>query len=124
MTALEHGTGVAPPDPSSEPDAEDGAALDSLCNGSPLQISSGADPCCDGIDDYRQGGDLFRLIGAEAQGRLMDNIAEAMHGAPADIARRLIAHFYKADPDYGIGVATRLGLSAADLSAVPVAATK
>jgi catalase len=53
----------------------------------------------------------------------MDNIAEAMQGVPVEIVKRQIVHFYKADPDYGIGVATRLGLSAADLpSASAVAA--
>jgi catalase len=28
-----------------------------------------------------------------------------------------VKHFYRADPDYGIGVATRMGLSASDLPA-------
>jgi catalase len=49
------------------------------------------------------------------QGQLMDNIAAAMQGVPVDIVRRQVAHFFRADPDYGIGVATRMGLSVADL---------
>jgi catalase len=46
----------------------------------------------------------------------MDNITEAMEGVPAEIVKRQIAHFHKADPDYGIGVASRMGISIADLS--------
>jgi catalase len=53
----------------------------------------------------------------DSQQRLMDNIAEAMQGVPMEIVKRQVAHFYKADPDYGIGVATRMGLSAADVPA-------
>ena len=37
----------------------------------------------------------------------MDNIAAAMGGVPAEIMRRQIAHFAKADPAYGAGVAQR-----------------
>jgi catalase len=100
-----------------EPNSFNGAAQDERFLEPPLKISGDADRYDhrDGNDDYRQPGDLFRLIGTEAQARLMDNIAEAMQGVPVEIAKRQIAHFYKADPDYGIGVARRLGLSVADL---------
>ena len=64
---------------------------------------------------YTQPGNLFRLMPPDAQARLMDNIRDAMQGVPLEIVRRQIAHFYRADPDYGIGVATRMGLSAGDL---------
>jgi catalase len=47
----------------------------------------------------------------EAQGRLMDNIAAAMQGVPAAILERQIAHFLRCDPDYGRGVAARVGLA-------------
>ncbi len=40
----------------------------------------------------------------------MTNIANAMKGVPEEIQRRQIAHFAKADPAYGAGVAERLGL--------------
>jgi catalase len=43
----------------------------------------------------------------------MDNLAGAMAGVPEDIQRRQIAHFAKADPAYGTGVAARLGLEIA-----------
>ena len=83
----------------------------------PLKISGDADRYNHrvGNDDYTQPGNLFRLMTAEQRNRLMDNIAEAMQGVPVDIVKRQVGHFYKADPDYGIGVATRMGLSAADL---------
>ncbi len=79
----------------------------------PLKISGDADRYDhrDHNDDYRQPGDLFRLIGADAQARLMDNIAEAMRDVPTEIAKRQVAHFYRADPNYGRGVAKRMGLS-------------
>ncbi len=66
-----------------------------------------------GNDDYRQPGDLFRLMTPSQQDALMDNIVAAMGGVPQDILRRQIAHFAKADPAYGAGVARRLGLEAA-----------
>jgi catalase len=52
----------------------------------------------------------------------MDNIAEAMRGVPVKIVKRQIAHFHKADPEYGIGVADRMGLTAADLGGTSAAA--
>jgi catalase len=69
-----------------------------------------------GNDDYKQPGDLFRLMTAEQQGRLMDNLAEAMQGVPVEIVKRQIAHFYRADKAYGLGVAKRMGLEAETLT--------
>ena len=40
----------------------------------------------------------------------MDNTAEAMQGVPVEIVKRWTAHCYKADPEYGRGVAVRMGL--------------
>jgi catalase len=51
----------------------------------------------------------------DARQRLMDNIAAAMQGVPNEIVKRQVLHFYRADPDYGIGVAIRMGLSIDDL---------
>jgi catalase len=66
-----------------------------------------------GNDDYSQAGDLFRLLDDGARARLLDNIAGAMRPVPEAIQRRQIAHFAKADPAYGAGVAERLGLAVA-----------
>jgi catalase len=99
-----------------EPNSFDGAVQDERFLEPPLQISGNAARYDHraGNDDYRQPGDLFRLMGKQAQARLMDNMAEAMQGVPAEIVRRQIGHCYKADPDYGTGVAGRMKLTVAD----------
>jgi catalase len=88
----------------------------------PLKISGDADRYDHrvgndrvGNDDYTQPGNLFRLMKPDARQRLMDNIATAMQGVPQEIVKRQVLHFYRADPDYGIGVAIRMGLSTDDL---------
>jgi catalase len=64
----------------------------------------------EGNDDYKQAGDLFRLMGHDAQQRLIQNIVGSMQGIPEHIQKLQISHFYKADPQYGLGVAAGLGL--------------
>jgi len=71
----------------------------------------------DGNDDYRQAGDLFRLMSSLQKEQLFENIRAAMDGVPVEIVKRQVAHFYRADPDYGVGVAKRMGLAASDLPA-------
>ncbi len=44
------------------------------------------------------------------QQRLIGNIVAAMAPVPEAIQRRQIAHFSKADPAYGAGVAKGLGI--------------
>jgi catalase len=82
----------------------------------PLKLAGDADRYDHrlGNDDYSQAGDLFRLMSADQQRQLFDNIAAAMATVPEAIQRRQLAHFAKADPAYGAGVAERLGLSAAE----------
>jgi catalase len=106
-----------------EPNSFNGPAQDTRFLEPPLKISGDAARYNhrDGNDDYRQPGDLFRLMSADAQQRLFANIAEAMQGVPLDIVKRQIAHFYKADPRYGEGVAKRLAIKIEDLG-VAVAA--
>jgi catalase len=41
----------------------------------------------------------------------MNNVAEAMQGVPVEIVKRQIGHFYKADVNYGKGVAQRMGVT-------------
>jgi catalase len=62
-------------------------------------------------DYYTQPGNLFRLMSLDARGRLINNIVASMSSVPAQIQKRQIEHFYKADPEYGIGVANGLGLA-------------
>ena len=80
----------------------------------PLALEGAADRYNhrDGNDDYTQPGNLFRLLAADAKERLMDNIAAAMQGVPKEIVERQVAHFAKADPAYGAGVARRMGVNA------------
>jgi catalase len=101
-----------------EPNSFGGAKEDKHFTEPPLSIAGAADRYNhrDGNDDYKQPGDLFRLMTPEQQGRLMDNIVEAMAGVPVEIVIRQIGHFAKADPAYGAGVAKRAGLGAADLA--------
>ena len=100
-----------------EPNSFDGPAEDKRFAEPPLALEGAADRFNhrDGNDDYTQPGNLFRLMNAEQQGRLMDNIAAAMQGVPVEIVKRQVGHFYKADPKYGLGVAERMGISKNDL---------
>jgi catalase len=70
----------------------------------------------DGNDDYTQAGNLFRLMPDDAKERLMENIAGSMKDVPQFILERQLAHFYKADPAYGNGIAAKLGLHIPELT--------
>jgi catalase len=64
----------------------------------------------EGDDDTSQLGALFRLMNASQKEQLFNNLSEAMQGVPERIVARELVHFYKADPEYGRGVAAKLGL--------------
>ena len=53
-------------------------------------------------------------MSAAQKERLFDNIKAAMDGVPTEIVKRQASLFYRADPAYGVGVATRMGLAAND----------
>lgn len=78
----------------------------------------------EGNDDYTQAGNLFRLLDADHQARLIDNIVTAMRPVRREIQLRQVPHFYRADPRYGEGIAAGLGLSLSEALAAgePVAA--
>lgn len=61
-------------------------------------------------DYYSQAGALFRLMSGEQQALLISNIVGAMQSVSRDVQERQVQHFFKADPAYGEGVATGLGL--------------
>jgi catalase len=69
-------------------------------------------------DDYKQAGDLFRLMPPAEKKALIGNIAGHMKGIPERIIKLQIEHFTKADPAYGRGVAEALGVAAPELAAV------
>ncbi|CEG67568.1 Putative Catalase [Rhizopus microsporus] len=52
-------------------------------------------------DDFVQAGDLYRLMSAEEKTDLVDNIAGHLKNAKKHIQERQIAHFKRADPEYG-----------------------
>ena len=62
-------------------------------------------------DYFSQPGNLFRLMSTEHKNLLFTNTAAAIGGAQQFIQIRHIRNCYKADPEYGRGVANALGLS-------------
>jgi catalase len=61
-------------------------------------------------DYFTQPGNLFRIMSPEQQQVLFENTARNMNGAERFIQTRHIGNCYKADPNYGIGVAKALGI--------------
>ena len=95
-----------------EPNSFGGPVEDPRYLEPPLKISGDADRYNprEGADDFIQPGALFRLMNASQKEQLFSNLAEAMQGVSERILVRQLVHFYKADPDYGRGVAAKLGL--------------
>jgi catalase len=52
-------------------------------------------------DYYSQAGALYRLMSADQKSLLVSNIVAAMSSVPKSIQQRQIAHFKRADQDYG-----------------------
>jgi catalase len=105
-------TGNLNPDAYYEPNSFNGPVQDERFREPPLKISGDADRYNhrDGNDDYRQPGDLFRLMTAHQKQQLFHNYKAAMEGVPVEIVTRQIGHCFKADPEYGTGVAKALGI--------------
>jgi catalase len=59
-------------------------------------------------DHYKQPGDLFRLMSSMQQQVLFDNTARQLRGAAVSIQERHVQNCTKADPAYGVGVASAL----------------
>jgi catalase len=96
-----------------EPNSFGGPIEDKRFSEPPLAISGDAARYDHrvGNDDYGQAGALFRLMSPGQQKQLVENITAAMQGVPEAIQLRQIAHFLKANPAYGRGVAEALGLA-------------
>ncbi|HSG99003.1 MAG TPA: catalase [candidate division Zixibacteria bacterium] len=94
-----------------EPNSFNGPVEDARFAEPPLKISGDADRYNhrEGNDDYKQPGNLFRLMNDDQKRQLIGNLAEAMDGVPRRIQARQLAHFYNADLAYGTGVAKKLG---------------
>ena len=95
-----------------EPNSFDGPVEDPRFLEPPLKISGDSDRYNprEGADDFIQPGALFRLMNASQKEQLISNLAAAMQGVPERILVRQLVHFYKADPDYGRGLAAKIGL--------------
>jgi catalase len=91
--------------------------------GTPMPDASYADPAWQlgqtivdrfdstvGHDDFTQPGNLYRLFDEGHKDRLTSRIAGVLGQARREVQMRQICHFYRADPDYGQRVATKLGL--------------
>src|SRR6201995_1098671 len=100
------------PDAYYEPNSFNGPVQDERFREPPLKISGDADRYNhrDGNDDYRQPGDLFRLMTADQKEQLFHNYKAAMEGVPVEIVKRQIGHCYGADPEYGAGIAKAMGI--------------
>ena len=99
--------------PNYEPNSFGGPKEDHAYDEAPLKISGDADRYEQkrGVDeDYVQPGNLYRLMPADEKKRLVRNICASLKKAPKEIQQKMVAHFRKADPAYGGGVAAELGL--------------
>lgn len=66
-------------------------------------------------DYFSHAGALFRLMTAEQQKSLIDNIVGAMGPVSRDVQLRQLGYFYKADAAYGEGIANGLGIDPGDI---------
>ncbi len=96
-----------------EPNSIGGPVDDPSAKEPPLKIHGDAGRYShrDGNEDYRQAGDLYRLMDASQKSQLISNLAGALKTVPRFIQLRRIDHFHKADPDYGSRVAGQRGIS-------------
>jgi catalase len=97
-----------------EPNSFGGPQADPAFNEPPLKISGDADRYEQkrGVDDdYVQPGNLYRLMPPDEQKRLVQNITQSLKKVPKNIQEKMVAHFLKADKEYGGGIAKGLGLA-------------
>ena len=64
---------------------------------------------------FEQPGRLFRIQSKEQQARIFENTANEMQGTTLEVQHRHIRHCYKADSEYGKGVAKALGIDINDV---------
>jgi catalase len=82
-----------------------------LGNGEPALALQGAAARYDARgteDDYTQAGNLFRLMPADEQQNLFNNMAGPLSQVSAEIIARQLGHLDQADPAYGAGVRAAL----------------
>lgn len=101
-----------------EPNGQNGPVEDTSAEVSPDTVSgqTGAQPYRYKVDYTTQAGDLYRLMSADEQDRLIETIKGALGQVTLPGVKELeIKQFYAADKDYGTRVAKALGFSIDDL---------
>ncbi len=99
--------------PNYYPNSFEGPAPDASAAPPPVSVSGWASrkPYSHPNDDFVQAGALYRdVMNDEERARLVGNIVAHLSGALERIQLAQTALFYKADPEYGLGVAEGLGL--------------
>ena len=102
--------------PNYEPNSYADAPKQSPRHAEPALALNGAADRYDHREDndyYSHAGALFRLMNAEQQALLINNIAGTLKGVSEDVVQRQLQHFFKADPAYGEGIASALGIKLA-----------
>lgn len=61
-------------------------------------------------DDYTQAGNLYRMFDEAHKDRLTTRLAGVLGDAEKEIQMRQLCHFFRADPDYGARIASKLGI--------------
>lgn len=61
-------------------------------------------------DDYTQAGNLYRMFDDDHKDRLTTRLAGVLGDAEKEIQMRQLCHFFRADPDYGARIASKLGV--------------
>jgi catalase len=103
--------------PNYEPNSFNGPAEDPAYRERPRTITGSVDRHNHRLDGdyYSQPGNLFRLMKPDVRERLIGNIVGSLKSVPRRIQELQIQHFYKADPAYGSGVASGLGLNVQEI---------
>ena len=68
-------------------------------------------------DDFTQPGNLYRMFDDGHKDRLTSRIAGALGQARREVQERMVCHFFRADPDYGMRVARKLNIDLGAFSA-------
>ena len=61
-------------------------------------------------DDFTQAGNLYRMFDDDHKDRLTTRLAGVLKDAEKNIQMLQLCHFFRADPDYGARVASKLGI--------------
>jgi catalase len=95
-----------------EPNSFDGPIEDPTAKEPALKLTGDAGRYNhrDGNEDYRQAGDLYRLMNADQKSQLISNLVGPLKTVPRFIQVRQLMQFYKADADYGSRIAIGLGI--------------